>query len=280
MTTLAPSTTSIDRIVELLGDHADALLHHQCKTIDQSRAAPAGARLRRPRSSRRATARRRCCATSSACSTTAGSAGTGYVSILPVDQGIEHSAGASFAPNPIYFDPREHRQARDRGRLQRRRVDVRRARRRSSPQVRAQDPVHREDQPQRAADLSEQVRPDACSAASSRRGTWAPAASARRSTSARRSRAPDRRGHRGVRAAHELGHVHGALVLPAQQRLQERRRRLPRLRRPDRPGQPPRRHDRGRHHQAEAAREQRRLHGVSSEGQAASARRTSWSTRS
>ncbi len=33
-------------------------------------------------------------------------AGTGYVSILPVDQGIEHSAGASFAPNPAYFDPR------------------------------------------------------------------------------------------------------------------------------------------------------------------------------
>src|SRR3954471_18341348 len=31
-------------------------------------------------------------------------AGTGYMSILPVDQGIEHSAGASFAPNPIYFD--------------------------------------------------------------------------------------------------------------------------------------------------------------------------------
>src|SRR5919205_1229572 len=32
-------------------------------------------------------------------------AGSGYVSILPVDQGIEHSAGASFAPNPAYFDP-------------------------------------------------------------------------------------------------------------------------------------------------------------------------------
>ena len=31
--------------------------------------------------------------------------GTGYLSILPVDQGVEHSAGASFAPNPIYFDP-------------------------------------------------------------------------------------------------------------------------------------------------------------------------------
>src|SRR5699024_3713934 len=33
-------------------------------------------------------------------------AGTGYVSILPVDQGIEHSAAASFAPNPAYFDPK------------------------------------------------------------------------------------------------------------------------------------------------------------------------------
>src|SRR5574343_1714272 len=32
-------------------------------------------------------------------------ANTGYLSILPVDQGIEHSAGASFAPNPNYFDP-------------------------------------------------------------------------------------------------------------------------------------------------------------------------------
>jgi len=32
-------------------------------------------------------------------------AGTGYLSVLPVDQGVEHSAGASFAPNPIYFDP-------------------------------------------------------------------------------------------------------------------------------------------------------------------------------
>src|ERR1035437_138765 len=31
--------------------------------------------------------------------------GTGFLSILPVDQGIEHSAGASFAPNPMYFDP-------------------------------------------------------------------------------------------------------------------------------------------------------------------------------
>ncbi len=32
-------------------------------------------------------------------------AGTGYVSLFPVDQGIEHSAAASFAPNPLFFDP-------------------------------------------------------------------------------------------------------------------------------------------------------------------------------
>lgn len=32
-------------------------------------------------------------------------AGSGYLSILPIDQGIEHSAAASFAPNPLYFDP-------------------------------------------------------------------------------------------------------------------------------------------------------------------------------
>ena len=33
-------------------------------------------------------------------------AGTGYLSLLPVDQGVEHSAGASFAPNPMFFDPK------------------------------------------------------------------------------------------------------------------------------------------------------------------------------
>ena len=39
------------------------------------------------------------------CFAMGGSLGTGYLSILPVDQGVEHSAGASFAPNPAYFDP-------------------------------------------------------------------------------------------------------------------------------------------------------------------------------
>ena len=93
--------------------------------------------------------------------------GTGYVSILPVDQGIEHSAGASFAPNPIYFDPRGDRRARDRGRLQRGRLDARRARR-GQPPLRPPHPVHRQAQPQRAADLPEPLRPGASSRASQR----------------------------------------------------------------------------------------------------------------
>ena len=75
--------------------------------------------------------------------------------------------------------------------------------------------------------------------------------------------------------AHELGHVHRAVVLPAQLGLQGGRRRLPRRGRPHRPGQPPRRHHRGRHHQAEAADEERRLQ----RGQA-SARPAPWSTTS
>ena len=63
--------------------------------------------------------------------------------------------------------------------------------------------------------------------------------------------------------AHELGHVHRALVLHAQRRVQDEGHGLPPGRRPDRTGEPSRRDDRGRHHQAEAARGvHRRLHGA------------------
>ncbi len=186
-------------------------------------------------------------------------AGTGYVSILPVDQGIEHSAGASFAPNPLYFDPENIVQAGDRGRLQRGGVDPGRARL-GVAQVRAQDPVHPEVQPQRVSELPEHLRPDRCSPAWSRPSTWA------RSPSARpiyfgspESRAPDLGGVAGLPARPRTRHGHDPLVLPAQSRLQEGRHRLPRVGGPDRPGEPSGRDDRGRHHQAEDAREQRRL---------------------
>ncbi len=86
-------------------------------------------------------------------------AGTGYVSILPVDQGIEHSAAASFAPNPIYFDPANIVELAIEGGCNAVAIDLRRARR-GGPALRPPDPLHRQAQPQRAAHLPEQVRPD------------------------------------------------------------------------------------------------------------------------
>jgi class I fructose-bisphosphate aldolase len=91
-------------IENLLGDSAASLLTHKCTTIDASALHVPGpdivdriyAHTDRPipvlRSLQQIYGHGRL-------------GGTGYVSILPVDQGIEHSAGASFAPNPIYFDP-------------------------------------------------------------------------------------------------------------------------------------------------------------------------------
>ena len=91
-------------------------------------------------------------------------------------------------PQPDLLRPGEHRQAGHRGRLQRGGLDPGRAGF-GGAQVRAQDPVHRQDQPQRAADLPGQSTTRPCSPASSRRSTWARWRWARRSTSARPNRA-------------------------------------------------------------------------------------------
>lgn len=92
------------KIIELLGSDAEMLLNHKCSTIDKSMIhAPSPNHVdevwalsnRNPqvlRSLQQILGHGRL-------------GNTGYVSILPVDQGIEHSGGASFAPNPIYFDP-------------------------------------------------------------------------------------------------------------------------------------------------------------------------------
>ena len=101
---IASPAIQADRIAEYLGDDADYLLNHRCQTIPQQDLALPGPDFvervwldsdRNPqviRSLQQLYDNGRL-------------AGTGYVSILPVDQGIEHSAGASFAPNPAYFDP-------------------------------------------------------------------------------------------------------------------------------------------------------------------------------
>ncbi|MFA9214190.1 MAG: class I fructose-bisphosphate aldolase [Candidatus Methylacidiphilales bacterium] len=94
----------MSKIVELLGDKADYYLNHESKTISKSNIHLPGsdfvdrifAQTNRNPQVLRSLAQ---------LYGTGRLANTGYMSILPVDQGIEHSAGASFAPNPAFFDP-------------------------------------------------------------------------------------------------------------------------------------------------------------------------------
>ena len=91
-------------IQELLGKDADKLLGHRCQTIAKEQLHLPGAdfidRIFVP-----SDRNQRVLGNLSRLFYHGRLSGTGYVSILPVDQGIEHSAGASFAPNPVYFDP-------------------------------------------------------------------------------------------------------------------------------------------------------------------------------
>jgi class I fructose-bisphosphate aldolase len=91
-------------IEAILGDDASSLLQHTCKTIPKDSLQLPGPDFvdRSLIGSDRPT---RVLSSLQALIGHGRLAGTGYVSILPVDQGIEHSAGASFAPNPAYFDP-------------------------------------------------------------------------------------------------------------------------------------------------------------------------------
>src|SRR2546422_415782 len=92
------------KIAEILGSEADSLLQHLCKTIPKEQLHLPGPDYvdRAYGLSDRPTPVLK---SLQALIDHGRLAGTGYVSILPVDQGIEHSAGASFAPNPAYFDP-------------------------------------------------------------------------------------------------------------------------------------------------------------------------------
>jgi class I fructose-bisphosphate aldolase len=103
VSTVEQSAAGINRIEAVLGDDA-ALLKHQCRTIPKENLHLPGPdfveriHCGSDRPARVMTAFQ-------SLLNTGRLAGTGYVSILPVDQGIEHSAGASFAPNTAYFDP-------------------------------------------------------------------------------------------------------------------------------------------------------------------------------
>lgn len=95
---------NMEKISGLLGDEAKSLLDHECKTIPKEQLhlpSPDFVDRMFIPSDRSIPVLR----SLAALFDHGRLGGTGYVSILPVDQGIEHSAGASFAPNPIYFDP-------------------------------------------------------------------------------------------------------------------------------------------------------------------------------
>src|SRR6266576_3660572 len=103
-TEMKRSAAAVNRIEELLGDEARSLLDHKSQTIPQEQLHLPGPDFidRVVSESDRSSSVMR---SLQALCNHGRLAGTGYVSILPVDQGIEHSAGASFAPNPQYFDP-------------------------------------------------------------------------------------------------------------------------------------------------------------------------------
>ena len=98
------SKTDLSWIENLLGNEASYLLEHECKTINSKNIINPGPDFidRVVKESDRSNVLLRNFQT---LFNHGRLGGTGYLSILPVDQGIEHSAGASFAPNPIYFDP-------------------------------------------------------------------------------------------------------------------------------------------------------------------------------
>lgn len=95
---------SVNEVVRLLGEEGKQLLEHQCTRIPRGNLVLPGSDFvdRVVKETDRPVPVLRSLQT---LFDHGRLAGTGYVSILPVDQGIEHSAGASFAPNPIYFDP-------------------------------------------------------------------------------------------------------------------------------------------------------------------------------
>lgn len=97
------SPRTLGEIEKLLGSQANALLSHQCQTVSKDQLHLPGPDFveRIWVNSDRSPAVLR---SLQALFDHGRLRGTGYLSILPVDQGIEHSAGASFAPNPIYFD--------------------------------------------------------------------------------------------------------------------------------------------------------------------------------
>ena len=95
---------TLSEIVDLIGKENESLLTHSCRTVVKEQLhLPSPDFIDRVLSDSNRNGQTMRSLT--ALFNTGRLSGSGYLSILPVDQGVEHSAGASFAPNPIYFDP-------------------------------------------------------------------------------------------------------------------------------------------------------------------------------
>ncbi|MEM6261925.1 MAG: class I fructose-bisphosphate aldolase [Bacteroidota bacterium] len=98
------ASSAINEIASLLGDEASSLLEHTCDTVSKDQ-------LHLPSAThvddvwKESNRNNQVLRSLHQLHNNGRLSGTGYLSILPVDQGVEHSGAASFAPNPIYFDP-------------------------------------------------------------------------------------------------------------------------------------------------------------------------------
>ena len=229
-------------------------------------ASSAGTGFRGPRRRGQRPRAGRCCAACSRSSTTDGWPAPATCRSCRSTRASSTRAGASFAPNPIYFDPENivklaieggcNAVASTLGVL-----GV------VCAQVRAQDPVHPQDQPQRVPDLPRTSTTRSCSRSVEQAfDMGAVAVGATIYFGSDESQPADRGGQRGVRARARARHGHRPVVLPAQPGVQDRTKDYHVS--ADLTGQA--NHlgvtHRGRHHQAEAAREQRRLQGARLEG--------------
>ena len=245
--------------LSLLGDEAEYLLEHTCKGLPKAQIHQPGPDFvsrvdRRQRSRARHDA-------GDAADLRRGAPRRHWLRLDAAGRSGHRALGRRvLRPEPDLLRPGQHRRARDRGRLQLRGLDPRRARL-GLPPVRAPHPVHGQAQSQRDADAAGDVRADAVR----------PGRAVLRSRRARRRSddllrlggfpPPDHRDLRGLPPRPPARHGHRPLGLPPEPLVQEGRQGLPRLGRPDRSGEPHRVHHPGRHRQAEAGREQRRLHG-------------------
>ena len=242
-------------VEQLLGDEAESLLAHRCHTIPAERLTLPGpgwvdevmAFSDRPNPVLRSLA---------SMFGHGRLAGTGYLSILPVDQGIEHSAGASFAPNPDYFDPLKIVELAVEGGCNAVATTLGAlglASRRWAHHIPFMLKINHNE----FLSLSQRLRPDHVRVGEAGAGDGLRRGGRHDLLRLARVEAADHGGVDRLRGRARAGDGDRALVLHAQLGLQpqERRSGLPPGGRPHGPGQPPGRDDRGRHHQAEAPRD-------------------------